>query len=864
MSKKQITFTLLFALVLPILLAACGPAATEIPSVAETEAPAVKTEAPAMLEDAISFVDIPPGEPVHIAYMLATSGAVEVLGADSLGGIQIAIDDFGQIHGHDIQLTGEDSLCSPEGGQTAAQKVASDPTIIAVIGTNCSSAGTAASPVLSEAGILMMSPTNTSPFLTNPDKTWQPGYFRTAHNDLFQGAVAAEFVYNELGARSAAAIHDGDPYTEGLASSFRDSFITLGGEITSFEGVNKGDTDMRSVLTSIAASSPDVLYFPIFEPEGNFVGAQSSEVPGLENTTLMGADGLLVKSFAPNTGSAAVGMYLSGPYISADIPEYAAFLAQYEANTGGPPPAGFAAHAFDATNIILAAIQSVAIADDDGTLHVGRQALRDAVEATSGYVGLTGVLSCGDKEFQPGKTYKGDCATGEALAVFELTGAQVSSDENWPPPVVYTPVSGAIQIEETMEVMVDLSGQTVVFWHVWGSGSAAEGMTKIIDDFNATNEWGITVEGVDQGRQGDLQDAVNAAIASGDLPNVTPGFPNAIATWYDVGAIAELEQFITDPKFGLTTDEVDAIHDANMASGTLADGTQIGMPIHQSENVLFYNHTWAQELGFASPPATSAEFKEQACAAAEANANDDNPDNDGTGGLVLFPGASDIASWLFAFGGGFLNDAGDAYNMNTPEMKAVFLFLKDLSDNSCTFATDSFPNPEFATRLALFTSSSTAGISFQLAAFEDAGNDDEWGLLAFPGPDGNLAVNAFGQMIGVVDQNPEANLASWLWLKHFTSPEIQAEWITFSAYFPSQTTTAAFLGDYIADNPIYATGVELAKYGQSEPTLASWGAVRGALTDAGFAMLGASDESEIDAVIADLDAVAAELLAESQ
>ena len=125
----------------------------------------------------------------------------------------------------------------------------------------------------------MMSPTNTSPALTNPAETYKPGYFRTAHNDLFQGAVAAQYAYDELGARTAAAIHDGDPYTEGLASSFRDAFIDLGGNITSFEGVNKGDTDMRSVLTSIAANSPDVLYFPIFEPEGNFVGAQSREVP---------------------------------------------------------------------------------------------------------------------------------------------------------------------------------------------------------------------------------------------------------------------------------------------------------------------------------------------------------------------------------------------------------------------------------------------------------------------------------------------------------------------------------------------------------------------------------------------------------
>jgi len=414
------------------------------------------------------------------------------------------------------------------------------------------------------------------------------------------------------------------------------------------------------------------------------------------------------------------------------------------------------------------------------------------------------------------------------------------------------------------EEMVDLSGQTVVFWHVWGQGSAAEGMEKIISDFNASNPYGITVEGINQGAQGDLETAVNAGIASGDLPNVSPGFPNSVATWYNAGAIAPLNDLISDPTYGLTAEQLDAIYDANLASGTLADGTQVAMPIHQSENVLFYNHTWAQELGFAAPPATSAEFVEQACAAAAANLADDNPDNDGTGGLVHFPGASNIASWLFAFGGSFLTEDGAGYTMDTPELAAVAGFLNELRDGGCYFATDSFPNPEFATRQALFTTSSTAGIPFQLAAFEDAASTDEWGLIGFPGPDGQLAVNAFGQMIGIFDQNAEANLAAWLWLKHFTSPEIQAEWITYSAYFPSQSTTEAFLGDYVAANPIYATGLELAEFGQSEPNLASWGAVRGAIQDAFFAVQEAASPEDIAAILADLQATADELLAESQ
>ena len=420
--------------------------------------------------------------------------------------------------------------------------------------------------------------------------------------------------------------------------------------------------------------------------------------------------------------------------------------------------------------------------------------------------------------------------------------------------------------EEAMaELEVDPTGQTVVFWHVWGAGSAAEGIAQIVQEFNDTNEWGITVEPVDQGGQGDLQDAVNAAIATGELPNVTPGFPNAIATWYNVGAIAELNDFINDPNFGLSAEEQEAIYEANLAAGRLADGTQIGMPIHQSANVLFYNHTWAQELGFAAPPATSEEFKEQACAATAANSEDDNPDNDGTGGLVTRGiGASDVAAWLFAFDGSFLNEAGDAYTMNTEQMKEVALFLKDLRDSGCWYTTEGFPNPEFAGRQALFAISSTAGIPFQDTAFSDAGNEDEWGLIAFPGPDGKVAINSFGQLIGVVDQNPELNLASWIWLKYFTSPEVQAQWINFSAYHPSQTTTEQFMGDYIEANPIYATGLELSQYGEAEPNLASWGNVRNEISESFNAIVAAADEAEIDQLLADLDAAAAQALADSQ
>jgi len=419
MSKRM--FALLAALIVAsILLTACGGAKFEC-------------------TDAIGCVDIAPDEPVHLAYMLTISGATAFLGEDSQGAVEIAIDDRGgELLGHPISLTGEDSLCSAEGGQTAATKLASDPTIIGVIGSNCSSAATAAMPTISSAGLVMLSPSNTAPALTLEGETWQPGYFRICHTDLFQGSVAAEFAYNELGARTAATIHDGSPYADQLQQVFAGRFQELGGTVTFQGAVNVGDTDMRTVLTSVAADAPDILYYPIFEPEGPFITAQSSEIAGLENTTLMGADGLLSDSFPENAGPNVVGMYLSGPYVSGA--SYDAFLAKWDAKFGGVPPSGFHAFAYDGTNILMDAIEKVAVVDDDGTVHVGRQALRDAITGTTDYTGLTGKLNCGDDDYSAfgiTNASHGDCATGGALGIFEITQAEL--DGNWPPPVVYTP-----------------------------------------------------------------------------------------------------------------------------------------------------------------------------------------------------------------------------------------------------------------------------------------------------------------------------------------------------------------------------------------------------------------------------------------
>ena len=377
-------------------------------------------------EDEIGCVTYGPDEPVRIASALVISGPNADLGTDSQYGVEIAMQFQEEILGHDIELQAEDDGCSAEGGQAAGQKIVSDPSIIAVVGTSCSGAGVPMSEVISEAGYAMVSPSNTAPSLTDPDVAWNPGYLRTAHNDKVQGRAMAEFALDELGVEQAAAIHDGDPYTEGLARSFADNFSEMGGEVVEFTAVNKGDTDMRPVLSAVAAAGPpEFLYYPVFTAEGGFLTKQAREVSGLEDTTLAAADGMISEAAIEAVGEAGVGMYFSGPNTSFSGDLYNRFIDAYVENYGSEPISVFHAHAFDAANMIFACVEEVAVEDDDGTIHVGRQDLRDCLYATEGFDGITGTLTCNQY---------GDCADPQiVVSQLQETDEGVKYVPVWPP-----------------------------------------------------------------------------------------------------------------------------------------------------------------------------------------------------------------------------------------------------------------------------------------------------------------------------------------------------------------------------------------------------------------------------------------------
>jgi branched-chain amino acid transport system substrate-binding protein len=399
-----------------LVLAACTPAGSGSPSEAAASASAAAD--PAAACDALEngCFEVAAGEPLTVASALSITGETAFLGNDSNFGIQVAQEERGQVLGRDVEVIHEDGGCGDAAtGQTAAQAIVANPAILGVIGTTCSRTAVTAMQVLGPAHIVMISPSNTAPGLTNPDHEQYGGeyYFRTAYNDKVQGAAVAKYACEVLKVTTAATIHDGSPYADQLQQVFADQFTSqCNGTVTSQNAMAVGDTDFHPLLTTIAAEAPAMIFMPIFDPEGPLIVNQSRDIAALKDTIFFGADGVKDAGFIAAAGSVAeqIGMYFSGPDLNFGTrytDDFLPKLLELEGTT--EPQAPYHAHGYDAYNILLDAIVAAHVGDGaDGTSFFSRDGIREYIAGLKDYDGLTGTLTCGGEGHDPG-----DCGSSE-------------------------------------------------------------------------------------------------------------------------------------------------------------------------------------------------------------------------------------------------------------------------------------------------------------------------------------------------------------------------------------------------------------------------------------------------------------------
>jgi multiple sugar transport system substrate-binding protein/sn-glycerol 3-phosphate transport system substrate-binding protein len=293
----------------------------------------------------------------------------------------------------------------------------------------------------------------------------------------------------------------------------------------------------------------------------------------------------------------------------------------------------------------------------------------------------------------------------------------------------------------------------------------------------------------------------------------------------------DLDEYLDDPTWGISEEDQADFYASffNQSIHPAFDDQRLGFPPNRSIELLFFNQTYLEELGYDAAPTTPEEFQEMACAAAEQSES-------GVGGYVLRTDASAVAAWTYAFGGDILNESEDGYVYNSDATVAAMEFLQELATEGedgqiCAYFFDGFPNPELAARNALFGQGSSSGIPFYVGDFasiaEEQGREsDEVGIAAIPHTTADPVVNIYGGDVMIVQTTPEKQLAAWDFVKWFTTSEVQARWVEARNYFPTRAGAAAFLDDYIAANPVYGESLDLLNYGKFEPQLISYQAVR--------------------------------------
>jgi ABC-type glycerol-3-phosphate transport system substrate-binding protein len=429
-----------------------------------------------------------------------------------------------------------------------------------------------------------------------------------------------------------------------------------------------------------------------------------------------------------------------------------------------------------------------------------------------------------------------------------------SSSEQVPAAGTLTPTPTALPSIDVDAAV--LRGVTIQVWHAF-AGPAYQIFTSQVAQFNAINEWGISVLPAAYADYGSLSDAVDTALISGESPDLVAALPEQTLGWDVDGRVVDLNPYIGDLNWGLGADalaEIPAPFFAQDNSG----GKQLGVPAQRSTRLIFYNETWAHELGFNTPPQTTDEFRQQACAANAAFRTDASARNDGYGGWVVDADWQTSYSWLLAFGGQVQD--GAAYRFRDDRNLGALRFLKGLYDDACAWVSTE-PNPfdAFAGRKALFVSGDLAQVPYAAGAMSRAGNADIWTVIPFPGSQGGVLV-AYGPSYSVLRSTPERQLAAWLFARWLLSAENQAQWVEATNLLPLRTSLLDMIGPYRTTYPQWDAAVADLPQARIVPQLASWRKVRYVLED-GMTVIFRTNTpvDQLASVLADMDSMAEEL-----
>jgi branched-chain amino acid transport system substrate-binding protein len=324
--------------------------------------------------------------PLVIGLVGALSGPEAQMGRSIRDGALLAIEEAnaqGGVRGRQLELRAYDSQGLPEDAARAAMRLVTQDGAAMIVGADTSGSSLAMAPVAARAEVPMVSPSATSPRVTQEGG---PYVFRVCFVDSFQGTVLAGLAHDEGFARMAMLVDMKSAYSVGLAQEFEKRFVSLGGTLVGKATYAQGDSDFRAQLTRLKGLHPDALFIPGYYTDAAAIARQARQLGLL--VPLLGGDGWDSVSELVALGGQAVEGSQFTTHFSPDnpSPRVQGFLRNFQVRFGHVPPSG-AALGYDAARLALDALRRAAAPTGP--------ARREALAQTATFDGVTGLITVG-------------------------------------------------------------------------------------------------------------------------------------------------------------------------------------------------------------------------------------------------------------------------------------------------------------------------------------------------------------------------------------------------------------------------------------------------------------------------------------
>lgn len=396
------------------------------------------------------------------------------------------------------------------------------------------------------------------------------------------------------------------------------------------------------------------------------------------------------------------------------------------------------------------------------------------------------------------------------------------------PPVEFAQTQAEFMGDSDNFAGVDPSGQTVTYWHQYNSPTQLATITGLVNAFNANNPYGITVNAVSKGNYNDIATAMNAAIVSGDLPNLVAGYNNNALSYDLEGVVVDLAPYFTDAKWGYSGDATAELNMGILDAFSFDDGRRLGWVNQVSANAMVINNKMLTDLGFTGAPATLDDFKKIACAAAQSGTT--GAEGAAVNGYPIVADSSQFESFVASIGGSIFTDG--KWDFSNDKVTQVLQMYQDLYNQGCAYIPqENFGNTgDFSKGLNPMAVTSTGGFNPIISQIKAAGDlVTDWSATVPPpaAAGEKPALQLFTPGIIEIASSPEQQLASWIFLRYLTQADVSQQWSEAMAFFPVNLTASK---NMTPANPYFGAINDLIA-NQSvniyiSPKLLSYGAVR--------------------------------------